>query len=131
MVKKGASMTTVLIIEDNPDHVNIASRVLSAAGYEVITASDAETGLQMATAYHPDIIMLDLGLPDLDGQTLLGQIRRVPKLDDVPVVAVTGWPIETGSRMAKAYGFDGYISKPLNFRTLGEQIAAFLPDEKA
>lgn len=124
-------MTTVLIIEDNPDHVSIASRVLSASGYEVLTASDAETGLQMATAYHPDMIMLDLGLPDLDGQTLLGQIRRVPKLDDVPVVAVTAWPFETGSRMAEAYGFDGYISKPLNFKTLGEQVASFLPNERA
>ena len=124
-------MTMVLIIEDNPDHVNIASRVLTAAGYEVLTASDAETGLQMATVHHPDVIMLDLGLPDLDGQTLLGQIRRVPKLDDVPVVAVTGWPLETGSRMAEAYGFDGYISKPLNFKTLGEQIASFVPGERA
>jgi two-component system cell cycle response regulator DivK len=123
-------MTTVLIIEDNPDHVNIASRVLTAAGYTVLTASDAETGLQMATVHHPDVIMLDLGLPDLDGQTLLGQIRRVPKLTDIPVVAVTGWPLETGSRMAKAYGFDGYISKPLNFKTLGEQVAEFLPKEK-
>jgi two-component system cell cycle response regulator DivK len=123
-------MTTVLIIEDNPDHVNIASRVLTAAGYTVLTASDAETGLQMATVHHPDVIMLDLGLPDLDGQTLLGQIRRVPKLTDIPVVAVTGWPLETGSRMAKAYGFDGYISKPLNFKTLGEQVAEFLLKEK-
>jgi CheY-like chemotaxis protein len=123
-------MTTVLIIEDNPDHVNIASRVLAASGYTVLSASDAETGLQMATTHCPDVIMLDLGLPDLDGQTLLGQIRRVPKLTEIPVVAVTGWPLETGSRMAKAYGFDGYISKPLNFKTLGEQIAEFLPHKK-
>jgi CheY-like chemotaxis protein len=120
-------MPKVLIIEDNPDHVNVASRVLTAAGYDVISASDAETGLQMATTHRPDLIMLDLGLPDLDGQTLLVQIRRVPKLQGTPVIAVTAWPPDTGARMAEAYGFDGYISKPINFSSLGEQIAAYLP----
>lgn len=122
-------MPKVLIIEDNPDHINVASRILTAAGYDVISAIDAETGLQMANTHCPDVIMLDLGLPDLDGQTLLVQLRRVPKLQDVPVIAVTAWPPETGARMAEAYGFDGYISKPINFSTLSEQIAAYLPSD--
>lgn len=122
-------MPTVLIIEDNPDHVNVTRRVLVASGYDVLSAADAETGLQMATEHLPDVILLDLGLPDVDGQTLLGQMRRVPELANVPIIAVTAWPAGTAPRMVEAYGFDGYISKPIVFSILGEQIAAYLPSD--
>jgi DNA-binding response OmpR family regulator len=64
-------MPKVLIIDDNTDHVRMTSRVLTAKGYEVSSASDGETGLEMATANRPDVILLDLGLPDVDGQTLV------------------------------------------------------------
>jgi two-component system cell cycle response regulator DivK len=122
-------MPTVLIIEDNPDHVNVTRRVLVASGYDVLSATDAETGLQMATEHLPDVILLDLGLPDVDGQTLLGQMRRVPELANIPIIAVTAWPAGTAPRMVEAYGFDGYISKPIVFSILGEQIAAYLPSD--
>ena len=122
-------MTKVLIVEDNLEHVELVHRVLAASGYEVLAAYDAEMGLKMATEHLPDIILLDLGLPDVDGQTLLGQMRCMSELANVPIIAVTAWPAGTAPQMVAAYGFDGYISKPLKFSTLGDQIAAYLhPD---
>jgi len=124
-------MSKVLIVEDNPDHADLARRVLAASGYDVLSATDAEAGLQMAIDNLPDLILLDLGLPDIDGQTLLGRMRRVPELKDTPIVAVTAWPANTGPRMAESYGFDGYISKPLKFSKLAEQVSAYLSQDGA
>jgi CheY-like chemotaxis protein len=124
-------MPKVLIVEDNPEHSDLARRVLTASGYEVFTGADAETGLQMATNHVPDVILLDLGLPDMDGQTLLGHIRRVPQLAHVPVIAVTAWPPGAAPQMVAAYGFDGYITKPISFTSFGDQIAAYLRADAA
>jgi len=121
----------VLIVEDNPDHVALEKRVLESRGCDVLLASDAETGMEIAQANQPDIILLDLGLPDLDGQTLLGCIRRVPHLIDVPVIAVTAWPADEAAQMAAAYGFDGYITKPIQFSTFADKLEAYLPENMA
>jgi CheY-like chemotaxis protein len=127
--RSASQVPMVLVVEDNPEHVNLVRRVLVAYGYEVRVAADAKGGLQDAVSHRPDIILLDLGLPDVDGQTLLGQMRRVPELADVPVVAVTAWPRSVAPRMVAAYGFDGYISKPIRFTTLGDQVAAYLSSD--
>jgi two-component system cell cycle response regulator DivK len=74
----------------------------------------------------PDLVLVDLGLPDIDGQTLVTLIKRAPELKNIPVVAVTAWPEESARKMALAYGCDGFISKPINTRTFPEQIATFL-----
>jgi CheY-like chemotaxis protein len=71
-------------------------------------------------------LLVDLGLPDIDGQTLVALVKRTPELKHIPVVAVTAWPEETARDMALAYGCDGFISKPINTRTFPEQIAQFL-----
>ena len=122
-------MPKVLIIDDNVDHVRMTSRVLNRKGYQVLTAADGETGLDMAVDNRPDVILLDLGLPDVDGQTLVGWLRREPNLAGVPIVAVTAWPDDVAAQMVAAYGFDGYISKPIEFALLADQVAAYLaPD---
>jgi len=100
---------------------------LAARGYEVLTAPDGESGLQVAREQLPDIILLDLGLPDVDGQTLLGWLRRVPELKDTPIIAVTAWPAGAVPDMVAAYGFDGYITKPIHFSAFADQIATYLP----
>jgi CheY-like chemotaxis protein len=102
-------------------------RILEARKHEVIHASDGETGLKYAIEEVPDIILVDLGLPDIDGQTLVAFIKRVPELKDVPMVAVTAWPEDTAREMAQAYGCDGFISKPINTRAFPDQIAEFIP----
>jgi DNA-binding response OmpR family regulator len=106
-------MTKILLVEDIPDNAALVCKALSATGYEIIQALDAETGLQLALMHIPDLILLDLGLPDYDGQTLAGWLRAESVLDATPIVAVTAWPEETAKSMVESYGFDGYICKPI------------------
>jgi two-component system cell cycle response regulator DivK len=78
----------------------------------------------MSTA--PDLILLDMGLPDLDGQTVAGLIKGSTLLADIPLVAVTAWPQDVAADMAKAYGCDGYLSKPISARQFADQVTRFL-----
>ncbi len=114
------------MIEDNQQNALLIRRILEAQRHQVIHMSEGETGLKAAVEENPDIILVDLGLPDIDGQTLVALLKRMPELQNVPVVAVTAWPEETAREMALAYGCDGFISKPINTRTFPNQIAAFL-----
>ncbi len=120
-------MTKILIVEDMPDNAELVRRIMSARGYEVLHAADAETGLAMALSTEPDLILLDLGLPDHDGLTLAGWLRDEPGLADVPIIAYTAWPPETARQMAETYGCNGYIGKPIGkVRDFAEQIESFL-----
>ena len=107
-------MTKILIVEDTADSAELAKRILTARGYETVHAWDAETGLQMALEQVPDLILLDLGLPDYDGLTLASWLRAESVLENVLIVAYTAWPPETAKQMAESYGCDGYIGKPMN-----------------
>ena len=119
--------TTVLMIEDNENNALLVKRVLEAGTtFQVVHAVDGERGLQMAIESHPDIILLDLGLPDVDGQTLASFIKRMPDLEAVPLIALTAWPEDTARQMAEAYGCDGFIAKPINTRTFADEIRAYL-----
>ncbi|GAB4463613.1 MAG: hypothetical protein Kow0031_41550 [Anaerolineae bacterium] len=102
-------------------------RILEANNHQILQAEDGETGLRLAVEQVPDLILVDLGLPDIDGQTLVALIKRVPELRHIPTVAVTAWPEDTAREMATAYGCDGFISKPINMRAFPGQIAQFLP----
>jgi len=106
-------MTKILLVEDIMDNAELVRKALSARDYQVVHALDAESGLRMALEHVPDLILLDLGLPDYDGQTLAGWLRAEPVLDSTPIVAVTAWPEETAKKMVESYGFDGYICKPI------------------
>ena len=119
-------MTTILIVEDIPDNAELARRVLMARGYEVLHAPDAQTGLEMAIEHRPAAIVVDLGLPDADGQTLIGWLRRVPELAGTPIIACTAWPEETARKLVEAYKCDGYIPKPIQVATFADEIARHL-----
>ena len=106
-------MTKILLIEDIPDNVELVRKALSRTGYEISHAADAETGLAMALTHPPDLILLDLGLPDYDGQTLAGWLRDESILDDTPIVVLTAWPEEAAKQVVKSYRCNGYISKPI------------------
>ena len=122
----------ILMIEDNANNALLVKRVLEAKAFQVTHAEDGESGLQMAMETKPDLILLDLGLPDVDGQTLASFIKRVPDLEHVPLIALTAWPEDTARSMAKAYGCDGYIAKPINARTFADEVASYLsPDPSA
>lgn len=115
-----------MIIEDNPQNALLMKRVLQVHNHQVIHRDEGEAGLQAAIEEVPDLILLDLGLPDIDGQTVATFIKRTPALENIPIVAVTAWPEESAREMAEAYGCNGFISKPINTRTFPDQIAAYL-----
>jgi two-component system, cell cycle response regulator DivK len=120
-------MKKILIVEDIPDNAELTRKMLVSAGYEVIHAADAETGLEMALNQSPDLILLDLGLPDYDGQTLAGWLRASPETAHTPIVAFTAWPEETARQMAESYGCNGYIAKPVTkVKDFISRIASFL-----
>lgn len=123
-------MKTILLIEDNAQHARLVRRILEPHDYRLVHASDGESGLRMVVEEKPDLILIDLGLPDVDGQTLIGFIKSIPGLGQVPLVAITAWPSETGERMARAYGCDGYISKPISAKEFPTQIATYLPEKE-
>ncbi len=119
-------MKTILLIEDYADSARLVMRTLEPHGYRLVHAPDGESGLQMAIEEKPDLILLDLGLPDVEGQTLAAFFKSLPELASVPLVAVTAWPADTAGPMAKAYGCDGFISKPISPKEFPSQIAAYL-----
>lgn len=106
-------MSKILIIEDMLDNAELTRKVLTSAGYEVIHALDAEDGFDLAISEQPDLILLDLGLPDYDGQTLAGWLKAEPQTATIPIVAFTAWPEDTARQMVESYGCAGYISKPI------------------
>lgn len=106
-------MTQILVIEDIQDNIELVQKILDTAGYQVFTAPDAETGLEAAIALQPDLILLDLGLPDYDGQTLAGWLKADPRTVSIPIVAFTAWPEATAREMVRSYGCTGYINKPI------------------
>jgi two-component system cell cycle response regulator DivK len=120
-------MTKILIVEDIPDNAELVRRVLSARGYEVFHAVDAETGLQMALSEVPDLILLDLGLPDHDGLTLAGWLRDEPAFGQIPIIAYTAWPTDTAQHMAETYGCNGFIGKPIgSVKEFVDKVESFL-----
>ena len=118
-------MKTILLMEDDPYQARLVIRIMENQGYCVLHAPDGESGLQMAMEGKVDIILLDLGLPDMDGQTIAALIRSMPHISQVPVIAVTAWPPDTARQMAQAYGCNGYISKPISPKNFPSQIAPY------
>jgi two-component system cell cycle response regulator DivK len=117
-------MATILIIEDDPNSVNILTRVLERVGHEVMVATEGLSGVKAISQQRVDLVLLDMGLPDLGGHTVAALIKRIP--GDVPVVAVSASTEPETERRALNYGCIGYITKPINTRTFSEQIAVYL-----
>jgi len=124
-------MKTILIMEDDPHQSRLMQRLLERSDYRILVEADGESGLQTAMMVHPDLILLDMGLPDLDGQTVAGLLKGSETLSEVPLVVVTAWPQDTAAEIARAYGCDGYISKPIHAREFAAQVAGYLKDKPA
>jgi DNA-binding response OmpR family regulator len=126
MITEDRSVPSILVIDDNAEHRELVQRTLTARGYRVFLAVDAESGLQLALAQRPDLLVVDLGLPDIDGQTLIGQLKHMAAFADTPIIACTAWPEETARSMVEVYGCDGYISKPIRTADFANRIASYL-----
>lgn len=123
-------MSLVVVIEDNAQNARMAAKLLRNADYKVMVAEDGEDGLTTVFENTPDLVLIDLGLPDIDGQTVISLIRQQENLNDMPIIAFTAWPEDTAHSMAEAYGCDGVITKPINTRTFADQIAQYITSKK-
>lgn len=118
---------TVLIVEDNPDSRELAAKVLKAKGFHTVLATDGYEAIRKAAAAPPDVILMDLSLPRLDGYEATRQIKNKAALSNIPIIALTAHAMKGDREKAMAAGCDGYISKPIDVRSLADQIREFLP----
>jgi two-component system cell cycle response regulator DivK len=123
-------MATILYIEDYPANQILIERILAKQGHEMIYAADGESGIEAAIDYVPDLILIDMGLPDMDGQTVVTLLKQLSFLKDKPMVAITGWPAEKAFEIAKRYDLAGCILKPIDVKTFPQTIAGFLADAR-
>jgi len=119
-------MSHIVVIEDNAANARMAAKLLQHAGHEVVLAEDGEMGLNAVLGSKPDLVLVDLGLPDMDGQTVVALLRQEAHLENTPIIAFTAWPQEAAFEMALAYGCDGVITKPIDTRAFAGQIASYL-----
>ncbi|MFO7322706.1 MAG: response regulator [Chloroflexota bacterium] len=121
------SRARILVIEDNPDNMTLISDVLVSLQYEVLQAVDGEQGLQMAEEFRPDLILMDLSLPRLDGWSATRLLKSNPELRAIPVIALTAHAMVGDRERALEAGCDDYISKPINLRELAAKLNKFIP----
>jgi two-component system cell cycle response regulator DivK len=117
---------TILYIEDNPDNRSLIRRVLESEGYRVIEASNAGAALSVLEQGSPDLILMDINMPDMDGYTLTAKIRSMPAFTHVPIVAVTANVMRGDREKSLKAGCDGYIQKPIDIDNLPYQIERFM-----
>jgi PAS domain S-box-containing protein len=113
----------ILIVDDNRDSTLLLSRLLEASGHTVAQAFDGPAALEAAAAFHPDAILLDIGLPKLDGHEVARRLRRQPEMDDVLLIAISGYCQDEDRKRSRQAGFDHHMAKPLDRQTLLELLA--------
>jgi two-component system cell cycle response regulator DivK len=121
----------ILVVEDNTKNLKLVRDVLQFAGFEIIEATTGEDGVELMATEHPDLVLMDLQLPGIDGTEALRQIREMPGVGQVPVLAVTAFVMDEDRRRASQAGFDGYVEKPISVRGLTDQVRALLAPEAA
>jgi CheY-like chemotaxis protein len=121
-----AGMKRVLVAEDNAVNRELIRELLELRGYEVSEACDGQEALQMIEASPPDILLLDLGMPKLDGFGVIKKVRENPQLAGLPVLAVTAYAMRGDREKALDAGFDGYVSKPINAAALSQAMESLL-----
>jgi CheY-like chemotaxis protein len=112
----------ILVVDDNPINLKLASHVLRGAGYVVQTAKDAESALELMRAQPPRLLLLDLQLPVMDGLTLARILKGDERTRHVPIVALTAFAMKGDEERAREAGCDGYISKPIDVETFTRQV---------
>ena len=116
----------ILIVEDNEKNLKLVRDVLEFAGYETLAAGSAEDAVPLASARTPELILMDLQLPGMDGISALRHLRSDDKTSHIPVVALTAYAMPEDRRRVLEAGFDGYLEKPINVRDFPGQISEFM-----
>ena len=116
----------ILIVEDNLVNLELAKDILEMAGYEILEASTAEEGIKLTRAELPDLILMDVGLPGMDGLQAIRILKQDPAVKHIPMVCLTAHAMAGDEEKAREAGSDGYITKPINTRELPKQAAQFI-----
>ena len=116
----------ILYIEDNADNRTLIRRILSAEGYEFKEAGNAVEALEVLKSLHPDLILMDINMPDMDGYTLTAKIRALSGFGNVPIVALTANVMRGDRERSLEAGCDGYIQKPIDIDLLPQQVERYL-----
>ncbi len=116
----------ILYIEDNPDNTLLVQRIVQASHYVFLAAPDGASGLRLAAEEQPDLILLDINLPDVDGFEVVARLHAAERTRHIPVVAVTANALKGDCEKCLAAGCDDYISKPLNLHDLSAKISKFV-----
>ena len=119
-------MAKVLVIEDNPANMTLAVFLLQSAGHTALSATDAEAGLMLARDEQPDLILMDIQLPGMDGLQATGLLKQSDATKAIPVIALTALAMKGDEERIRAAGCDGYIAKPLTYREFLATIASHL-----
>jgi two-component system, cell cycle response regulator DivK len=116
----------ILVVEDNERNLKLLRDVLEYAGYDVRVARTAEDGIALAVKDPPDLVLMDLQLPGIDGTEALRRLRENQRTADIPVVAVTAQAMKQDRERALDAGFNGYVTKPISVRAFPDQVRRFL-----
>lgn len=117
----------ILVVDDHATNLKLASEVLEMDGHRVLRAVDAEAALELLGTTVPELILMDIALPGMDGLTLTRRLKADPVLKSVRIVALSAFAMKGDEEKALAAGCDGYITKPINTRTFAAQVMAFMP----
>ena len=119
-------MSTILIVEDNEKNMKLVRDILQHKGYATLEAVTGGEGVRLAVAHRPDLILMDIQLPDIDGIAVLREIRKYAALDAIPVLAVSASVMPDEQQKVVTSGFDAFISKPINLKQFLETVQRFL-----
>ena len=115
----------VLIVDDNEKNLRLARDVLRASGFRTLEAASGEEAVAIAIEHLPDVILMDIRLPDIDGTEAAARLRREPRTAAIPIVALTSSAMKGDREWFLASGFDGYLEKPISVRELPDQVRGF------
>jgi two-component system, cell cycle response regulator DivK len=124
------SASVILYVEDNHANRELVKRILEVEGYTVLEATDGQQGLNMVETHTPDLILMDINLPEMDGYMVTAKMREMATLDEVPIIALTANVMRGDREKSLNAGCDGYIRKPINIDQLPEQVAHFLETKR-
>jgi CheY-like chemotaxis protein len=117
----------ILVIEDNEQNLYLIQYILEDCGFEVFSAADGRQGIDLAATLRPDLILLDIQLPVMDGYAVAQNLRRNPDLADTPIIAVTSYAMPGDREKALESGCSGYIEKPIDPDTFDGEVEKYLP----
>lgn len=121
-----SDIPVILYIEDNPDNRKLVQRILRAEGFEIHSVPDGQAGIEFLENQTPDLILMDINLPHMDGYTMTALLKQDPNLANVPIIALTANVMKGDREKTFEAGCDGYLQKPIDVDKLGDQIRSFM-----